>query len=488
MSRTFTPVDIPKCVLWLDAADPTTMTGSSSVTQWRDKSANNYVFTVGFAAQTAAMNAPGLGRPYPNNLFFDATCWAYCGSMNIAPPYTVFAAACQIGASSGDYTRILNGTNATYKDGLLFLGHYSNIAAAFTGNGANWNSVAAMVPSVTTLNTWTILSAIVSNTTCTPFANGSNENVVVGSYGAGTLTGLNVGGGASTTSNIGSQPFWGNLGEVIIYSGVLPNSQREAVEGYLAYRWGITAMATTTTAILVPYVTPSAVEMFAPTNINGCCLWLDAMTTAVGAVTTWTDKSGYGSNATAVGSISNVANAINGRQAISFTGGTNTGYFTGNIGLRGTTMSVFVAATSSGGGNRIFSFATAGSGDYNSNAWGFFGQYGSGQPSFFRAGWGTAGGWLIGSNTIASNIPFVAGGYFDGINVNIYVNGSNALVAAVTTRLSVSNYAIGKDDQSIDPAVYSGYIGELLVYNCAVTAEQRQQIEGYLARKWGIIS
>ena len=41
----FKPIQIGGCVLWLDGADSSTITGTSPVTQWRDKSVNGYVFT-----------------------------------------------------------------------------------------------------------------------------------------------------------------------------------------------------------------------------------------------------------------------------------------------------------------------------------------------------------------------------------------------------------------------------------------------------------
>jgi hypothetical protein len=46
----FKPTDIGGCQLWLDGADRTTIIGTSSVTQWNDKSGNGYNGTVVNAA------------------------------------------------------------------------------------------------------------------------------------------------------------------------------------------------------------------------------------------------------------------------------------------------------------------------------------------------------------------------------------------------------------------------------------------------------
>ena len=62
--RGFNPIDIPGCQLWLDAADPTSVTGTTSVTAWRDKSGNGRNLGVGSGTTSYANNAITLNSSY----------------------------------------------------------------------------------------------------------------------------------------------------------------------------------------------------------------------------------------------------------------------------------------------------------------------------------------------------------------------------------------------------------------------------------------
>jgi hypothetical protein len=69
-----------------------------------------------------------------------------------------------------------------------------------------------------------------------------------------------------------------------------------------------------------------------------------------------------------------------------------------------------------------------------------------------------------------------------------YGNGSlfvNQTDPNWTTNFSITTYCIGT---AINPsnAWYKGRIGEIILYSTALTNPQRQQVEGYLAWKWGL--
>ena len=90
-------------------------------------------------------------------------------------------------------------------------------------------------------------------------------------------------------------PF--QLAEIIIYTSNLPYTSRQAVEGYLAWKWGLQTS--------LPYNHPFAVyPTFSPLTLPGLQLWLDGTDpSATGrdfadgaALTSWNDKSGYGRN------------------------------------------------------------------------------------------------------------------------------------------------------------------------------------------------
>lgn len=49
-----------------------------------------------------------------------------------------------------------------------------------------------------------------------------------------------------------------------------------------------------------------------------------------------------------------------------------------------------------------------------------------------------------------------------------------------------SNYEIGDDFGEESLVHYNGTIGEILIFHTTLTTNQRQQVEGYLAWKWGL--
>ena len=104
---------------------------------------------------------------------------------------------------------------------------------------------------------------------------------------------------------------------------------------------------------------------------------------------------------------------------------------------------------------------------------------------------GSGSGWNdINSNTPATNIlqtwrlmgMTVASSsltpYLDGTAQNIKTGTTGAF-----TGLNIGGvYSTNQTQQC-----FQGYIGEILIYNLALSALQRQQVEAYLARKWGLL-
>jgi hypothetical protein len=271
-----------------------------------------------------------------------------------------------------------------------------------------------------------------------------------------------------------------NIGEIILYNAVLTTAQRQQVESYLAWKWGLT-LPSSNTLYAIP---PSAVAQFTPPNIYGCALWLDAADTAAtgtgSTLTTWTDKSGYGSNATANRGISIVSNAINGCSVLSFT---NTQWLSGNINIVGTTLtvfSVFNMNSSSQASARIISLGVSGTDDYNNNAYIGISRQSSSNMGPYRNGTYTQSVTPYSTNVIHTT-------YLDGTNQYVYTSGGTVSSNTSSGNFAVSNYEIASSTNTGDPnAPFYGYIGEVIVYNTLLGSQQRQQVEGYLSSKWGI--
>ena len=73
--------------------------------------------------------------------------------------------------------------------------------------------------------------------------NGIEFSASSGNIGSMTVTGLTIGASWNITSNPGVQPYtWpGHICEVLIYNKALSTFERQQVESYLAWKWGLQA-------------------------------------------------------------------------------------------------------------------------------------------------------------------------------------------------------------------------------------------------------
>jgi hypothetical protein len=114
--------------------------------------------------------------------------------------------------------------------------------------------------------------------------------------------------------------------EVVAFTGFLSNIQRQQIEGYLAYKWGLQALLPAGhpySTGFVPYnpgYRPFS-RNFVPTDIDGCQLWIDpadsSVVTLTGSnVTQILDKSGQGNTVTNASSTLTYASTMNGLPTI----------------------------------------------------------------------------------------------------------------------------------------------------------------------------
>ena len=248
----------------------------------------------------------------------------------------------------------------------------------------------------------------------------------------------------------------------------------------------------------IPYIIPRTAgggaappPTFLPTSISGCALWLDgadvASTTMSGNnITVWNDKSGNGYNGTVDGTVG--TSTINGVRAVAFTGVSSSGSFRGNLPYTGPTLSIFSVCTmASLGGARLFAFGRAGAFDYAAPGTGFFGCYYTSVSDVAFAGYKNTD-YTAKSSVITLGTPYITSFIWDGTNANINLNGGSINSLAQTGGgFTISNYAIANNTVGYgnDASIWSGNIGELLVFSNALTSTQRQSVEGYLAWKWG---
>jgi len=480
----FDPRSLSGCILWLDADDPNTLfsdaagtiLATTTVNCWKDKSKNALLFTGGTSGPTLTRSITVNSRPYLN--FNGTSNYLLNTSMSVSQPYSFYVVGYSL-TSANNYYRILNGLSGSSTDGILFVGVLAANVAMFIGNGPNWNDINAIVPTTTALNTWVIYSATVTVATLNPFLNGSACTSKTGSYTANTLSGLNIGGGTSSTG-VGGQPFQGYISEILMYSYVLSASQRQQVEGYLAWKWGMNSSSTTKpTTITLPvshsfYNTRPFSRNFTPLDVPGCALWLDAadkstFTLSSGNITTWNDKSASANNfTTTAGTATNITDG--GYSIVSIPSGT---IMTSASSISFTSSSAFfvvckVITINAQTLDYVLAFSSITSGDYAIRITSS-GLYGT--PA------------LVGNaNDLSIGTYYVNG----SLNPNYPLTTYQNYTIIDTTNPSKSGTSVLTISSSFSSRYFIGNIAEVLYYPAGVTSIQRQQIESYLGWKWGI--
>jgi len=218
-------------------------------------------------------------------------------------------------------------------------------------------------------------------------------------------------------------------------------------------------------------------------SVSGLRLWMDSsdnstLTLSGSTVTAWSDKSGNSNSATTISGSPSIATQYS-NQYLNF----NSSRVSGPVSVTGTTLSIFsVCIIPANGSNnpRIVSLGVTSTVDYADTRY-----------AVLHVPSGTRDIRLQRNNVLAYkantlSTPIIASSIMDGTNCTSYVNGTSGTPVASTGNFGITTYAIGVDVLSGGGAFFTGYIGEVLVYNSALTTSERQLIEGYLAWKWGI--
>ena len=500
----FVPPQISGCQLWLDAADPTSiLLNGSSVTQWNDKSGNLRHFV-----QPTLGNSP----TYTTYLSYPAIRFTGASSQFLSNAYI------QTG-TGGRHTYLVfadvSTTANTYGNPVMFFMADGNATqggdwrAAFDGANQYLSiDVSAgaktmnITPSVTSMRTqltmglWGMATGATVSTAYV-FGNGTQfTNQVVAFAGNPSINTQNspptrIGGGQTGYATFA-------LYELIHYNVELTTIQRQQVEGYFAWKWGLVSSLPVGHPFRNRPIAPFSftavprslnASFWTPLQISGCSLWLDAadssrITQSGMSVTQWRDKvntivmttQGTTANATLV-------NGINGRQCIYFNNSASDSvYMSGTLAnlLTGTAFYVFQAFNQRNVDWRPFA------------TWWSGGQY----PAY---------GYL-GGTTVSTVGPYTTYASPNGTPTQVLTPGSNYVISygwgGTTTRVttngstlqigsqvsyssSTSTFWIGGDGTDAYSRI-TLYYGEILFYNSILSQSQRQQVEGYLAWKWGL--
>jgi hypothetical protein len=248
---------------------------------------------------------------------------------------------------------------------------------------------------------------------------------------------------------------------------------------------------------------------FAPTNFAGLSAWFDASddstlfdsnsggsaTSSDGEVGRMEDKSGNGRHffqATSADRSIRKTSAKNGLDVIRFDGA---GDYMEMSGL----MSDLIAASASS----VFIVAKAASVTSNEadiyNNQTLFGDNGLWHGFFVLKDNNTASvfGYAVGGSDPTATVSYtpsnwvVFTAWHDGSNLSAAVNSGSPATASMASRDQLTNTPVlgitrDQSNPGYTAKFFDGDLGEMLVYNTALSGSQRLAVESYLAAKWGI--
>jgi len=221
----FLPNSISGLSVWLDAAATATLTLSgSSVTAWTDKSTNAYS-----AVQNNSLGYPTYVAgtyPYVNFSTYQAL---RIPSRPYVTSWTLFVAM-----------------NSVTIQPRWFISPYSTVGLVMMGMGEGSNKIfSGLLPSAGADITGNHIEMTTAQDTSTTgvfawFRDGTQQTTNTANAGGGAVPGaaLGIGANASGDYDIGGQY---QIYELVLYNAYLDTTQRQKVEGYLAWKWGLQA-------------------------------------------------------------------------------------------------------------------------------------------------------------------------------------------------------------------------------------------------------
>jgi hypothetical protein len=227
---------------------------------------------------------------------------------------------------------------------------------------------------------------------------------------------------------------------------------------------------------------------FDPRTIAGCRLWLDGsdsstITLSGSSVSQWSDKSRYNLHAVASGISSSTLptqGTMNGRNTVRFTASSSTSL---------KSPLILTLTNSFGGGASYFVVGQATANSPSSGGRILTSNSGGRQISLLGAPPTVLYTWsgAAPASTTASiqvSVPFVASIIEENGTMTSYVNGIANATTSATSGLISSSFFIGSFTSN--GYNFDGDIGEILIYQNALTTVERQQIEAYLFWKWSV--
>jgi hypothetical protein len=472
----FAPTQLTGLSVWLDATDPlgtgTAPANGTSITTWADKSSSGNPATS--AGTTPTFNSTSNAVVFGGAGYYNTN---YSASLSNESLFVVYRKDTASQEEAG-----LIGQNAD--GGRFFAARNTN----FRLEASAYNSVSGSVGPTNsiTLNSTFIAELITTSGTQTTFVTGGSQGTSVSvTYTAGRTSKVGVGFNAGVPRT--TQYLTGSIYEVNGYTTSLTPFDRQKVEGYLAWKWGLQSNLPTSHPFRI--AAPLSNSVFAPTNFSRLQLWFDAQDATtftfsnVSTITRWNDKSG--NNRFAVGFYSNPiysATALNNYPAAQLS--SNAAFqATLPFGTTNTEIAAFVVFQKTGTANSGETIITRGTNNLG-------GPIDIQRTSRLRGNGSTQGNLTSGFDIGTATSPVIFNFYASANAWIEFTNGTNVLsnttAGTFGDATNVSSLYIGTRADGFGPLWFTGRVGEVLVYNRNISTEDRQTVEGYLAWKWDL--
>ena len=311
----FRPPQVSGLVAWFDASDPSSVQGNP-VTQWTDKSGSN---NSALATTGPSYTRDPQGRPC---MSFTGTQWLESSATVPGTTHSLIAVHAPIYINGSNGSGTYGGNSSLFRfqsivNSYIVFPYYVNGPRGYiTSFGLGAGDTTLLDNSVA--GTASIINANIAPTSQIIYKNGTQQ-----ASQATTLTS-----GTSPTLTIGRytpglfEYYQGYVYEMIVYSASLTQTQRQNIEGYLGWKWGLQASLSnahpyltvnpeTPVYPLYPFTVPNfgtTTPIFTPRQVSGCAFWFDGADqssmsfSSSSNLSSWRDKSGNGFNATASGS------------------------------------------------------------------------------------------------------------------------------------------------------------------------------------------
>jgi hypothetical protein len=497
----FSPQNIPGLTIWLDAADSNAVTQSGgAVSYWRDKSPNGLDMSQNtVAAQPTYESNVQNGRPA---IRFTTTQNIQTTSNVTLPPDQTWFVSFNVIASNSFFF-FEHGTPIQTVQGSYLLSANNGLFGVNRGSPIRTiydvSAGSAGQNTIISFNTWYIASLVNSNLSgvasndiywslngaarATEFYSGANPVYSATATATNKLY-LNFRSGGSNY-----------VGELLIYNRALTRAEVRLTERYLAQKWGITLPTAH------PYFSiPATMRQFNPLDISGCSLWLDAgdpttLTLSGSNVTQWADKSGNANNAVTSSRFAWLGPTVTSSNSLKFTrvAGTSVQMLRTQTGRQTTsdvTYTVVVKPYNDVTSGYTIDLRKTSDGqalvDLGDNA------------TFFRGSTSAFYSMTTPYTPLSFNIITLQAGvnkYATYLNGTLAGSATSTLDmpaadAAYTTIGAITDLNYGANATAATQILYTmtSEFYEVIMFNAYLTRTQIQQIELYLAEKWGLRS